>query len=55
MNILIFLIPISILLGLTFVALCFWSINNEQYEDLDLNAEKIIFDDESLRRLNDDK
>lgn len=39
-----FLIPISIGLGLVGLIAFFWSLNNEQYADLDGAAQRILFD-----------
>ena len=48
MNVLVFLIPVTILMGLIGLAAFFWSLRNGQYEDLAGDAERILFD-------NDDK
>ena len=49
MSVLIFLIPITLLLGL--LGLCFflWSLKTKQYEDLDGAASRILFDDEEKK------
>jgi len=41
-----FLIPISLFVCILAVAIFFWAVNNGQYEDLDGEAERILFDDE---------
>jgi len=41
-----FLIPISLFVCVLAIALFFWSVNNGQYEDLDGEAERILFDDD---------
>jgi cbb3-type cytochrome oxidase maturation protein len=47
MNILLVLIPLSlILLGLG-IAAFFWAVRNDQFEDLDSPAWKILLDDDS--------
>jgi cbb3-type cytochrome oxidase maturation protein len=40
-----YLIPISIGLGLVGLLAFFWSLNSGQYADLDGAAERILFDD----------
>jgi cbb3-type cytochrome oxidase maturation protein len=46
MNALIYLIPISFLLGAAGLAAFLWSFRSGQYQDLDGAAERILFDDE---------
>lgn len=48
MNILFFMIPIAILLGLTFVYFFIWATKNGQFEDLDTPAVKILLEDENI-------
>jgi cbb3-type cytochrome oxidase maturation protein len=45
MNALIFLIPISLVLGLLGLAAFLWALRSRQYEDLDGAAARILFDD----------
>ena len=45
MNILIFLIPITLSLGLIGLTAFLWNIKNKQYEDLDGSANRILFED----------
>jgi cbb3-type cytochrome oxidase maturation protein len=45
MKILYFLIPISIILIFIAIAFFIWSVNNDQYNDLDSRSKHIIFDD----------
>ncbi|MGS2723872.1 cbb3-type cytochrome oxidase assembly protein CcoS [Porticoccus sp. GXU_MW_L64] len=40
------LIPISILLLLIGIGVYFWAVKSGQYDDLDGEAERILFDDE---------
>jgi len=49
-----YLIPISLLLGATGLAAFLWSLKSGQYEDLDGAAERILFDDDSPVRRDDD-
>ncbi|MDE3114534.1 MAG: cbb3-type cytochrome oxidase assembly protein CcoS [Pseudomonadota bacterium] len=49
MNILAYLIPAALLLGLLGLAAFFWSVKSGQYEDLDGAAERILIDDEADR------
>ena len=46
MSVLIFLIPITLGLGLLGLAAFLWSLRNKQYEDLDGAASRILFDEE---------
>ena len=59
MNVIIYLIPISIGLGLCGLLGFFWSVRTRQYEDLEsdairaLSAEDILMNDEQRRILRD--
>lgn len=46
MNILWYLIPISLGLGIAGLALFFWSLRGGQYDDLHGAAERILTDDD---------
>lgn len=45
MDILLWLIPISILLGLVGLCAFFWSLHHQQYDDPHGNAERILLND----------
>ncbi len=45
MSVLIFLIPITLALGLLGLYFFLWSLKNKQYDDLDGAAKRILFDD----------
>lgn len=47
MSILFLLIPVSLLLGLLGLAAFFWSLNNGQFEDLDGDGQRILYDDDA--------
>ncbi len=47
MDILIYLIPVSLLLGGGALAAFLWSLKSGQYEDMDGAANRILFDDDS--------
>ncbi|MFK8036508.1 MAG: cbb3-type cytochrome oxidase assembly protein CcoS [Hyphomicrobiales bacterium] len=47
MNLLIFLIPVALGLGLLGLGAFLWSLKSGQYEDPDGAAERILHDDES--------
>lgn len=47
MNVLAFMIPLSILMGLVGLAAFVWALKSRQYEDLDGAANRILFDEES--------
>jgi cbb3-type cytochrome oxidase maturation protein len=46
MDILLYLIPIALTLGLLGLAGFLWSMKNNQYDDLEGAAHRILFDDE---------
>ncbi len=46
MNVLIYLIPIALLLGLLGLIAFIWSIKSGQYDDLEGDARRILFDDD---------
>lgn len=45
MTVLLILIPAALGLGLLGLAAFLWSLNNDQFDDLDGEAERILFDD----------
>jgi cbb3-type cytochrome oxidase maturation protein len=45
MDILLYLIPVSLLLGLVGLVAFLWTMRSRQYEDLDGAAARILFDD----------
>lgn len=47
MNVLVYLIPAAVTLGLLGLVAFLWSIRSGQYEDLDGAAERILHDEES--------
>ncbi|MDP2123803.1 MAG: cbb3-type cytochrome oxidase assembly protein CcoS [Parvibaculum sp.] len=49
MNILVFLIPAALLLGLLGLAAFLWSLRSGQYDDLEGAAGRILFDDDDDR------
>lgn len=53
MSVLIFLIPITLLLGLLAVGCFFWSLKTNQYEDLEGAANRILFDNDIENNDND--
>ncbi|MEP6563708.1 MAG: cbb3-type cytochrome oxidase assembly protein CcoS [Mesorhizobium sp.] len=46
MSYLAFLVPVAILLGLMGLAAFMWTLRNQQYEDLDGAAARILMDDD---------
>ncbi|MEO1640991.1 MAG: cbb3-type cytochrome oxidase assembly protein CcoS [Pseudomonadota bacterium] len=46
MNILVVLVPCSLLLGLGALAAFVWTMKSDQYDDLDGDAARVLFDDE---------
>lgn len=47
MNILLFLIPVALILGLIGLAAFVWALKSGQYEDLDGAAQRILMDEEN--------
>ena len=47
MDSLFFLIPIAILFVASAVKLFFWAVNNGQYDDLETEGRRILFEDDS--------
>lgn len=46
MNIIFVLIPIAIILVLVAIAVFFWAVKSDQFEDLDRQGYNILFDDD---------
>lgn len=49
------LIPLSIIVIVGAVALFFWAVNSGQYDDLDSEGERILFDDDCYPGESDEK
>ena len=49
MDILIYLIPITILISILGLLAFIWSLKNKQYDDLEGSANRILFDDMDLQ------
>ena len=50
---LIILIPIALALVAFAIKLFFWAVNNGQYDDLDAEASRILFDDDVAAKQSD--
>lgn len=46
MNVLVYLIPIALTLGLTGLIAFFWALKNGQFEDLDGEAYRVLREDD---------
>ena len=46
MNVLLFLIPLALLLGLGALVVFLWSLRSGQYDDLDGAAHRVLMDDD---------
>ena len=46
MNILVILVPCSLILGLGALVAFVWTLKRDQYDDLEGDAQRILFDDE---------
>lgn len=49
MNILLFLIPITLALGICGLLAFLWTVKNKQYDDLEGSAKRILFEDEGKK------
>ena len=49
MNVLVILIPVSLLLGGVGLAAFFWALKSRQFEDLEGDAQRILTDDYDRR------
>jgi len=49
MDVLIYLVPMALLLGLTGLAAFFWSLKNGQYDDVQGAAVRVLSDDDVRR------
>lgn len=47
------LIPLSLAIVFIVIAVFVWSVKNGQYEDLDKEAQRILFDDDELESSSD--
>jgi len=45
-----FLIPLSIVVIAVAVAIFFWAVKSGQYDDVDREGERILFDDDDFER-----
>ncbi len=52
MEVLIYLIPIALFLGVLGLVAFLWSLKNKQFEDLEGAANRILFDDEKDSKIN---
>lgn len=50
MDVLIYLIPVALLLGLVWLGVFLWSLKTGQYEDLEGDAHRILFDEEMPKK-----
>lgn len=55
MNVLYFMIPIALLLGLGFVISFIWAAKKGQYDDLETPAFRMLFDDQPNTKINTKK
>jgi cbb3-type cytochrome oxidase maturation protein len=53
MNVLYFIIPMALILGLFFLITFIFAIKKGQYDDLEGSANRILIDDSYLERKND--
>lgn len=55
MEIILYLIPPSLILGGVIVWALFWSVKNNQFEDLDGAANRILFESDKLKSGKEDE
>tara|TARA_B100000513_G_scaffold80061_1_gene32701 strand:+ start:296 stop:517 length:222 start_codon:yes stop_codon:yes gene_type:complete len=55
MDVLIYLIPAALFLGLIGLVAFFWAMKSGQFDDLDGAAERILLDDEDIARPNNSR
>lgn len=55
MDILLYLIPIALTLGLIGLAAFLWALKNDQFDDLEGNAHRILLDDDEDLGTDKDK
>ncbi len=51
MDVLVFLIPIALFMGLAGLVAFIWALRNGQYEDLDGEGQRILFEDDPRKAL----
>lgn len=49
------LIPLSLVVLAVAVAVFFWAVNSGQYDDVDREGDRILFDEDDFERSQDDK
>ncbi len=55
MDIIYLLIPLALVLLTAAIAFFFWAVKNNQFDDLDREANRILFDEDSPHKPGDDK
>ena len=55
MESLFFLVPVALIFIVIAVRFLFWAVNSGQYDDLDTEAHRILFDDDSAAGENREK
>ena len=50
MNIIFVLLPLSVFLGMFFLAAYIWSVRNKQFEDLDTPAVRVLTEDFGVKK-----
>lgn len=50
MNVIYFMLPLALILGLFFVMLFVWATKNGQYDDLETPAKRMLFDDDKIKK-----
>jgi len=50
MNVLIFLIPLTLIMSLGGLLAFLWCTKNKQYDDLEGSSKRILFDDDNIKK-----
>lgn len=50
MDVIYFLIPLALVLLTAAIAFFFWAVKNNQFDDLDREANRILFDEDAPRK-----
>lgn len=50
MNVLIFLVPLTLIMSLGGLLAFFWCTKNKQYDDLEGSSKRILFDEDDIKK-----
>ena len=55
MEIISYLIPLALLLGLTFVGLFIWATKSGQFDDLETPSRRMLFEEEDINKTRNER